>query len=54
MSSENLNQADFQGRYFTMHVNSCQIELNLKPYIYISSIYSRGPPKSESSVWYLI
>ena len=54
MGAENLNQRNLQGRYLTVHENSCQVELDLETNIDVGPVDRRGPPKRETSVWNLI
>jgi hypothetical protein len=54
MCSENLNKRNLQSGYFSMHENTSQIQLDLKPNVNIRPVNSRTPPKSKSSIWDLI
>ena len=50
VSSEDLNQGDFQGRNLTMHKNTCQIQLDLETNIYIRTVDCRRPPERKSTI----
>ena len=54
VSSEYLDQGNFQGWDFTMHKNSRQIKLHLKTDVNICSVDGWRPPECESSVGNLV
>lgn len=54
VSSEDLNERDFESGDFSVHEDSCEVQLNLEADVDIGSVDSRRPPESEATVWDLI
>ena len=54
MSSEDLNERDFECWYLSMHKDACQVQLHLKADVDISPVDGRGPPESETTVGDLV
>ena len=54
MSSENLDQRDFEGRNLAVHVDTGKVKLYLETNVHIGSVDSRTPPQSEAAVGDLI
>lgn len=54
MGSENLNQRDLECGDFTVHENTCKVQLNLEAYVDVGSVDCGRPPKGKSSVGNLI
>lgn len=50
MSSKDLNQRDFKGWNLPMHIDTSQVELDLKADINVGSVYCGGPPECESPI----
>ena len=54
VSSEDLNERDFESGDFSVHEDAREVELDLEADVDIGSVDSRGPPESEATVWDLV
>ena len=54
MSTEDLNEGDFESWDFSMHKDSSQIQLNLETNVYVGSVDRWRPPKRKASIRDLI
>lgn len=54
MGTEDLDEGDFKCWNLAVHVDTCQVKLNLETDIDVSPVNGRRPPKSEPSVGDLI
>ena len=54
VSTEDLDVADLESRDFSVHEDSCEIQLNLETNVDVCSVDGRRPPERKATVRNLI